>query len=203
MSISITLYEDSGPVVDNKGTTRVAVNNIGWKADGTDETGNPYAFSPVVRPKTPDELWSRSYKKYHFAKIEGTYANASRVRVKISNGITGAPPAGYETETSLIMDTALQKVRIFYKLSNIYEQPNDAWDGELRFLQNGAVVLYPAVSTIGPEDATTYPQYLTPNTTYYTQYLITQLVVPHGYTVGNIGEINITWYVDEYEDGNV
>lgn len=203
MSISLQLYEDTGPVLNGRGTNRVAVENIGWKSDGTDDTGNHYAFSPITRPQTQDELWARSYKKYHFAKIEGTYPIASRVRIKISNGINGAPPEGYEGESTLTADPLLNTIRIFYKLSNTYEQPNDNWDGELRLLETGERILYPSLSTTGPEGTQAYPQYLTTNTTYYTQYLITQLEVPYGLGIGNIGEVNIEWYVDEYEDGNV
>jgi len=202
MPINLTLYEDTGPAVSGAGTYRNAVGNIGLKADGTDDTGNHYAYSPVIRPYQ-GEYWSHSYKKYHFLKLHGTYPAASRVRIKISNGVKDAPPEGYESESTLVNDADPYKVRIFYKLTNTYEQPNDAWDGELRFLEDGTVTLYPSLSLTGPGSNQTYPQYLTANTTYYTQYLVTQLEVPVGSGVGNIGEVNIEWFVDEYEDGDL
>ena len=203
MSISLQLYEDSGPAILGRGTYRIAAGNIGWKSDGTNEEGNHYAFSPITRPDNGDVLWARSFKKYHFALINGTYSAGSRVRIRIKNTVDGAPPAGYESETTLTSDELNQKVRIFYKLSNTYEQPNDNWDGEMRFLQSGETILYPSLSTTGPEGVQAYPQYLTANTTYYTQYLITQLEVPYGTGIGNIGEVNIEWFVDESEEGDI
>lgn len=205
MSAEITLYEDTGPASGGAGTTRTEVSNIGWKSEGSNDTANHYSMAPIIRSENSGGMWARSFKKYNFAKIVVTDAPASRVRIKISNGITGAPPAGYEGETSLTGDT--HKARIFYKLTNVYEEPGDAWDGTLTYLDNGSVTLYPSVSTTGPNGTQQYPQYLshspTPGTTYYTQYLVTQLIAPVGTNSGNIGDVNIEWIIDEYEDGNV
>ena len=190
MSINIQLYEETS-------TGKVAVSNIGWRSAGTDDTSF-YVYNPIIRPQG-DTIFTYSFKKYNYAKIEGTYPIGSRPRIKISNGITGAPPdqlAGCEDGSQL---------RLYYKLTNTFESPNDQWDGTMIFLPAGETIIYPAVSTSGPESATTYPQYLSGNTTYYTQYLVTQLVAGQG-TVrdfGNIGEVNIEWYMDEYEDTNV
>lgn len=197
MSVTISLYEDTGALTSGHGSTQSVVENIGWKSSGTDESSH-YVYNPIIRPQ--DEIpFTYSYKKYNYMKIEGTYPIGSRPRIKISNGITGAPPdgmAGCEDGSQL---------RLYYKLTNIYEQPNNQWDGTMIFLPAGDTIIYPAVSTTGPEAAVIYPHYLSGNTTYYTQYLVTQLIVGQGTSkdFGNIGEVNMEWYMDEYEDTNV
>ena len=205
MAITMTIFEDSGPLLAGKGTNRTAVNNIGWKSDGTDENGNHYAFSPIRRPyQIGEDLFALSYKKYHHASIVGPYPKASRVRIKLINEVTGLPFEGYDTESTLAEDVdPNSQVRLFYKLTNIYEQPNNVWDGGMHYLENGTTILYPSLSLTGPEGVQSYPQYLETNTTYYTQYLVTQLAVPVGLGVGNIGKVNIEWYVDEYEDNDI
>ena len=129
-------------------------------------------------------------------KIAGTYAKGSRPRIRITGNYTGAPPTGY---------AGTDKVKLFYKLTDIYEQPNNTWDGTLMYIGPGdSHVLYPTVSTTGPEAAATYQQYLTGNATYYSCYLVTQLVVEGGNVsdFGNIGEMFVEFYMDEYEGTN-
>lgn len=197
MSITVSLYEDSGPTVDGHGTTRILVDNIGWKSSSSDET-NEYAYNPIIRPEGVVP-YTYSYKKYNYLEFHGTYVAGSRVRIKISGNITGAPPD----------DAAgTNKIRLFYKLTNTYEQPSNAFDGSLIYLPPGETkILYPTLSTTGPEVVGTYPQYLTADTTYYSQYLVTQLFVENDNgsmtSFGNIGELNIECYLDEYEDGNL
>lgn len=195
MALNVTVWEDSGPITSNRGTTRIQVTNIGWKSTGTDET-NLYVYNPIIRPQDNIPL-TYSYKKYNYMKIAGTYPVGCRPRIKIRGDYNGDPPQGYE---------GTDKVRLYYKLSTVYEEPNNTWDGSLIYIPPGATrILYPMVSTSGPESASSYSQYLTANTTYYSQYLVTQLVVEQGAEVdfGNIGELNIEWYMDEYEGTNV
>lgn len=197
MAITITIFEDSGPLLNGKGTNRTAVTNIGWKSNGLDET-DPYIYGPLIRPEG-DTPFTYSFKKYNFLKIEGTYPIASRPRIKFTGNYNGAPPQGYEK-------SGANQVRLYYKLTNEYETPNNDWDGSLMYLPPGVTqTVYPAMSVVGPELATTYPQYLIGNITYYTQYLVTQLLVPAGTSIdfGNIGELNIEWFFDEYEGTNV
>lgn len=68
-------------------------------------------------------------------------------------------------------------------------------------LINSSATLWPMLSTVSPEYADSIIMNLTPNTTYYTNYLITQLYVRAGTEteVGNIPEINIQLLVDDYE----
>lgn len=202
--ITLTIYEDSGPKVSNHGTSQSIVENIGWRNEGTPDTVF-YANNPIVRPYG-DQLFSVSYKKYNYLKVSGTYPKASRVRITISGVPYTAPPDDFEGYHAT--SDKNQQIRLFYKLSNIYEQPNKEYDGELMYVPPGGLTIYPTMSMTGPESATGYPQYLDTNTTYYTQYLITQLWVPVGPgglldPYGNLGDVNIEWSLDEYEDNNV
>ena len=76
MAITMTIFEDSGPLLAGKGTNHTAVTNIGWKSNGLDET-DPYIYGPLIRPEG-DTPFTYSFKKYNFLKIEGTYPFASR-----------------------------------------------------------------------------------------------------------------------------
>lgn len=196
MSIIVRLYEESGPVVAGRGANIIEVDNIGWKSAGTDETSE-YVYDPISRP-TGSAPFSYSYKKVNFIKIEGTYGIASRVRFKIYGDLLNKThEEGY---------AFTDKVRLFYKLTDVYETPTNTFDGTLMYIAPGeSKVVYPALSLTSPTSARAYPQYLESNTTYYTQYLVTQLFVEQGTPAdfGNLGELNIECYVDEYEDGNI
>lgn len=192
MAITIQLYQDTGAVVSGHGTTRIPVTNIGWKSNGTDET-NSYVFYPINRPEDVATPFGYSFKQYHYIKISGAYPAGSRLRFNISGGVNATRPAGYEGSGS---------ARLFYKLTNTYQVPDDTFDGSMIFLPSGTTqMIYPTVSTTGPEAATSYIKHLAQDTTYYTQYLVTQLFVDQGLETefGNIGELHITALVDEYE----
>lgn len=221
MSITLQLYEDTGTASGNKGSARTAVTNIGWRANGQDDTSD-YVYNPIVRdaggPYGPDDdyyipfvndVFVFSYKKYNHIKWTGTYPAASRLRVLISGDADGAAPDGHKYQSG--------NVRVFYKLSDTYETPDNNWR-DMIYVPNGeSLIIYPKSSTTGPEANTAYPQYFAANTTYYSQYLVTMLAVSSvaigeidlndpvasGSAFGNIGDINIKWYFDEYEGTNV
>lgn len=189
MTMLVELYEDSGTAVAGRGTTRIAVENIGWKSSGLDES-NSYIYHPITRSET-DVVWS--YTKYNFMKISGTYAAGARPRIQISGNVAGAAPEGYDSTT---------KVKLYYKLTNEYETPSNAMDGSLIYVPPGGITVYPKLSTVGPEDASsTYVHHLAGNTTYFSQYLVTQLLVEPGtaFDYGNLGELVVKVFVDEYE----
>lgn len=189
MTMLVELYEDSGTAVAGRGTTRIAVENIGWKNSGLDES-NSYIYHPITRSET-DVVWS--YTKYNFMKISGTYAAGARPRIQISGNVAGAAPEGYQSTT---------KVKLYYKLTNEYETPSNAMDGSLIYVPPGGITVYPKLSTVGPEDASsTYVHHLAGNTTYFSQYLVTQLLVEPGtaFDYGNLGELVVKVFVDEYE----
>lgn len=187
--MTVELYEDSGALAAGRGTTRIAVENIGWKSSGLDES-NSYIYHPITR-STTDVVWS--YTKYNFMKISGTYAAGARPRIKISGNVAGAPLKDYKGTT---------KVKLYYKLTNEYETPSNSMDGSLIYVPPGGITVYPKLSTTGPEDAAAaYVHHLAGNTTYFSQYLVTQLLVEPGTVLeyGNLGELVVELLVDEYE----
>ena len=194
MTIEVEVFEDSGALLSGHGTTRQSVTNVGWKSSSLDET-NHYVYYPVYRSKTD---WGFSYPKYNYIKISGTYAAGARPRMTISGSVIGAPPSGY---------TGTHKVRLYYKLTNTYGSQSDAMDGTLIYLPPGVTqTVYPRMSTTGPEVATAYTKHLTGSTTYFSEYLVTQLYVEPDATrfrYGNIGEIVIKFHMDEYETADL
>ena len=66
------------------------------------------------------------------------------------------------------------------------------------YYDNTSLTLYPRLSTTGV--GFSYYRHLAQNTTYYTQYLVTRVLVEPGTTFGNIGDLTIACLVDEYED---
>lgn len=194
MTITVELFQDTGAVTSGHGTTRLSVNNVGWKDSPLDET-NTYVFYPLVRPElTP---FGYSYKIHTYMKISGTYPLASRPRFRISGSVIGARPPGYEGEGNS---------RLFCKLTNTYSAPSKSFDGSLIYVEPGQeLTLYPRMSTTGPEAATSYVKYLSANTTYYSEYLVTQLFVEQGMDIeiGNIGQLQLSVFVDEYESTDV
>ena len=183
MALTIEIFEDSGALTLGHGTTRIITDNIGWKSSGLDET-NHFVFYPLRRP---DSGFTYSFIKYNYFKISGTYAKASRPRIIVTYP---------EPNTGV-------GAKVYYKLTNTYAVPTNAFDGSLMYLPDGR--LYPRMSTVGPEAATTYSQYLTGNTTYYTEYFVTQLFVhTEDYADPELLYCNIIsplikFEVDEYE----
>lgn len=186
MAITIELYEDTGPVSAGRGSTTTLVDNIGWKDSPFDET-NAYVFYPLQRPIHPS-VYTMSYTKYNFFKITtDTLAPYSRLYINITGNYVGSPPSGYRGCNG--------KVKLFYKMTNIYQPPSNSLTG-LTYIPpgSGSLILLPFLSTTGPDTATsTLPINLSSNTTYYTNYLVTQLFVEQGNwnDYGNIGSLNI------------
>ena len=121
MTITAQLYQDSGAISSGHGTTRISVINVGWKNSALDET-NSFVFYPIVRPTSVP--FTYSYTSYNYLKISGTYPNGSRPRIRISGSVTGAAPAGY---------IGTDKCKLYYKLTNTYAVPSNAFDGSLQW----------------------------------------------------------------------
>lgn len=181
MALTIEIFEDSGALTLGHGTTRISVDNVGWKSSGLDET-NSFAYYPLRRPDGVP--FTYSYKKYNYFKISGTHAKATRPVIIIQGGYN--------------MATAL---KLYYKLSNTYAEPTNAFEGDLIYVNSSTLMLYPKLSTVGPEDTSaSYVQYLTSGTTYYTQYLVSQLFVGTGGSYQNLPELKIGLYLQEFEN---
>lgn len=180
--INIELYEATGSSPDTG-----IVDNLNWKSiSGVDAT-YPYYLHPITRPyfwgngdaRNDSALYACSEVKYNYAIISGTYSAAKRVRWVISG------PTDLDTN-------------LYYQITNTYTIPtNLLMTGT--FINN-STTLYPGLSTSGPSSASQIIN-LTPNTTYYTNYLVTQLYVKRGAwnEVGNTTEITISLLVDDYE----
>lgn len=208
MTISLTLYEDAGPKAGDNGTTRTIVENIGWKSHPADDETTSFASYPVRRPQNPrsELVWSFSYSKYHFFKFNGTYTAATRPRIVVTLGTGGGsgPAVGGSVEEG--------PVRVYLRLSDTYETPTNNWDEDGVLLMPGkSVTLYPKVSVVGPHAGLQYLKSMVANTTYYTQYLVSQLVVQQDYLddaspyklVGNIPATTVKFMLDEYESGDI
>ena len=196
MALTVEIFEDSGALTLGHGTTRIITDNIGWKSSGLDET-NHFVFYPLRRP---DSGFTYSFIKYTYFKISGTYAKASRPRIIINHSLR-------------IGGECIGRTKLYYKLTNTYAEPTNAFDGSMIYIppddEEPNIRLYPRTSTVGPEVATTYNQYLNTNTTYYTEYFVTQLFVHTTDYVdpevvaasiyGNISSPLIKFEVDEYE----
>lgn len=192
MSITIEAWEDSGPAVSGRGTTQQKVINVGHKDDDASEDFN-WGYYPIVRPSpgsaNESDNMALSFHKYTFFKISGTYSSASKVRVKIVGNLTGAAGTG-------IAD----KVRLVYKWTNTYATPsNDMLIGST--YDEADLELLPFLSETGPDTATSFCNILQPNTTYYTNYLVTQLHVDPSILDdhGNIPLITFECHLVDYE----
>lgn len=180
--INIELYNVYGS--PGSPTLEVMDSNF-WKNISADEATYPYYMYPLRRPYAPnatlyDDMYVCSYLRYTRGVISGTYTKAKRARWTISGA------AGLNT-------------KLYYKMTSTYANPNNLLMSGT--LINSSATLWPMLSTVSPEYADSIIMNLTPNTTYYTNYLITQLYVRAGTEteVGNIPEINIQLLVDDYE----
>lgn len=188
MTIDIDHYQDSGALTSGRGAVTTLITNIGWKTAGSNEE-TTYAQAPIIRPTTTPI--ANSYEYYTFFKLSGTYIKGSRVKITIAGNPNGSSEDGYATVGT--------GVKLFYRLVDTYETPDSVDDGDLVYYDGTTIALYPKLSMFGPQSGATYHQYLDENTTYYTQYLLTRILVEQGSTFGNIGDVSFNCTVDEYE----
>lgn len=183
MSITIEAYEDSGMLTSNRGSIIQLVENIGHKSTSNDESFH-FSYYPILRPSphssNENDLYGVSFHKYTHFKISGTYASATRVRIKMEV----IEPEG--DEANLVYTKTGN--RVVYKWTNHYQTPTEnllsgsTWDME------SPKILVPCLSTSSPDTATDFVHILQPNTTYYTNFLVTQIHLNKG-ILENLGEI--------------
>jgi len=168
MALTIELWEDSGAATGSpqRGTTIQEVDNLGWKDSSLDET-YPFADYPIGRPYG-STLYSTSYKKYYFYKIYGTYTETDPPTIKFDGTPIGdGSPIG-EAE-NLVMT---------YKWSNVYETPNKTLLSGIIYDPTIPPIWTPLLSITGPNASDfTEVTSLVNDTTYYTPYLVTQLII--------------------------
>lgn len=187
MAVTIEVYEHTGV-----GPTNEQVTNSNWKSTGGEDSVYKYWFYPLRRPTSPT-LFTISYNKYLYAKIivnasapNNQTTGIARIRW-VPNGVPGI------------------ETRVYYGLFNTYTQPINTLDGRLTLLENDTSCIAPRVGSGGPSSATTYQNSITTTpgvpVTYYTEYLVTQMVVERDTGQLRIGNTSgITWQLqlDEY-----
>ena len=154
MPINIEIYERTGP---SGSPTDTLVTNMNWKSQSLPDNLYKYYYYPVRLPMDGD-MMTCSATKFIYAKISGTYAGAKRVRWRIS------APDGLDSGS-----------RLNVGLRSTYTTPTPSYQGDLSPYQSGVVV--PKLSTTGPASSPALLNTLTANTTYYTEFLVTQFIL--------------------------
>jgi hypothetical protein len=197
MTLLVEIWEDSGAIDINTGlpTIRQEVDNIGHKSNGSDETF-PFVDYPITRPSpgsfNQNENAVFSFHKYNYFKFSGTYPKAAQVRLIFNGGVDG------EGQPSIASN-----VRLVYRWTNVYAEPtNEMLNGAIL---DGVMKHVPMLSTTGPETATGLIPFLDENGTYYSNYLVTQLMIDKSDLEdwGNIDLLEVKVEVHEYETGEI
>ena len=187
--INIRLFRDEGVVTGSRGTPLEVTNfNMKDSASYTVEyyTTEETTGAALIRPTVAGEQML-SYKVYTFIMVEGAAERLKNLRFKVTRE-----------------DTAdADKAQLFYKMTNVYAAPDNAFDGDMLLMANndGVVLtptIYPNLSTVGPHLATTraveYTSY-----PLYTNYFVTQMRVNKDSLVGNTAEFKLRFEAYEYE----
>ena len=106
-----------------------------------------------------------SYKKYYFYKIYGTYVEALPPTIKFEGRADAVPPGGVETS------------QVVYQWTNVYTTPDTNLLSGTTYDPNIPPTWVPLLSTTGPNGVMSEVTSLINNTTYYTPYLVTQLML--------------------------
>lgn len=189
--IDIQIFQDVGAITAGRGTP-IEVANWNMKDSAnyatayypTDET----SAAPLIRPLLAGEQ-TLSYKVFTYFKLTGTYSKIKNLRFRVT--MATAPEAS--------------DAQLFFKNTNVYETPTKNFDGGMILLanKNGVVYsdpIYPMLSTVGPNSATTRQTVYTGTAPLYTNYFVTQIRVNKGSTVGNTAEMELKFEAYEYGD---
>lgn len=193
MSANIDLYEDLGAPLAGRGTTVLLLNSWDLKASAdpafayypTAETSS----APLIRPFNLPGAQTLSFKKYLSFKIDGTYSRLKNIRMRLS--------IGEEAQSN--------GAQLFYKMTNTYAAPDNAYDGNMMLLStaNGQGLLtteiWPFLSTVGPQSATSRQVTYGPNQTLYTNWLVVQMRVNNNAAVGNSAEFELKLEAYDYD----
>lgn len=169
--INIELWEEWGAPNLGRGTSSSQVTNFNWKNTGNGDT--PFHLSVLRRPTDPGDV-KLSYKKYNYFKITGTYSRLVRPKLIFTPGRNGAPEDAH-LASQIATNTAL-----YYKLSWSYAQPDNNFDGEMKHVMTDGNRSYEVLLPLSTSPIQYEPykeEFLTPNVTLYTPYIVTQLMV--------------------------
>ena len=168
MALTIELWEDSGTEVTGRGTIQQEVDNIGWKSSSFDETFPPVDY-PIRRPLDNDFV-TASYQKFNYFKIYGSYDYAHELEIQFEGEIAGNGGGS----------GVAKNVHLLYNWTNVYTTPTNTLMAGSTYNPSLPPVWRPQLSTTGPNGTMSPIQVFAPDTTYYTMYLVTQLVVYPG-----------------------
>jgi hypothetical protein len=189
--IDMVAFRDEGPVISGRGTP-IEVDDFNMKSSAsytieyfpTKETTG----APLVRPVLLGEQ-ALSFKVYTFFRLTGDTEVVKNLRFTVSVEGTGEADG----------------VQLFYKHTNVYQEPTDAYDGDMIYLgtPGGSILqaqFWPNFSTVGPHLATSRASSYTlaTGTPLYTNYFVTQLRVNKGSTVGNSCEFKLKLSCHEF-----
>jgi hypothetical protein len=189
MAPVLQFFQDSGTLTSGRGAVTTEVDNWNMKdSNGLTTLYYPHdaaTCAPLIRPTLAGDL-KLSYKIYTFFKISGTYTKIKNLKLKISIDDAAQASGGM----------------LYYKLTNVYQTPDNAWDGQMlpaytgSAFANGAsdLVLWPNWSAVGPDSATSRNMFYGPDATLYSAYLVTQLYIQNSTLnsdVGNTAEFKL------------
>ena len=188
--IDFQIYRDEGPITSGRGTPREVTN---WNMKDSSAYLTVYyptqetVGAPLIRPLNAGEQ-KLSFKVYTFFKLSGSYASIKNLRFRVS--MVNSPQAS--------------DVQVFFKNTNVYQTPDNAFDGDMILLadKNGVVYsdpIYPMISTVGPNSATTRQTTYNGTAPLYTNYFVTQVRVNKGSTIGNSAGFELKFEAYEYE----
>ncbi len=187
--IDITMWRDEGAPTSGRGTP-IEVTNFNMKNATAYATmyypTNETTAAPLVRPIDAGAQ-TLSYKVYTFFKLSGTYEWIKNLRFRVS--VEGAAQAS--------------DAQVFFKNTHVYQEPDNAFDGDMILLANktGSILsdpIYPMLSTVGPNSATTRATAYNNVGPLYTNYFVTQLRINKGSLVGNTAQLKLKFEAYEY-----
>ena len=188
--IDIQIFRDEGPLTSGRGAP-LEVMDFNMKNSALYLTEyyptNETSSAPLIRPLNAGEQ-TLSYKVYTFFKLSGSYDIIKNVRFRVS----------METAADTGVDAQL-----FFKMTNVYQTPDNAFDGDMILLANSAGTvlsdpIYPNISTVGPNSATSRLISYANVSPLYTNYFVTQLRVNKGSFAGNTPEMKLKFECYEY-----
>ena len=139
----------------------------------------------IPRPAKAGDL-VLSYKKYLYFKVSGTYA-AKLKDVRIELKVDAA--------------TQAQKSLLFYKQTNVYAQPDTAFDGKMIYTSNASpsLMIHPRLGS-APTSAFARGIVYGPNETFYTNYIVLQMAAQQSTwnDVGNTAEFQLRLSFKEF-----
>lgn len=193
MTVNVQVFEETGAIAGGRGSVVTEITNLNWKSSA--DPAQVYYLNPVKRPSQfghDDQEFigdqNNSYKRFIFFKVSGTYSIVKDFRIIVSVSL---PEQAKDCD-------------LFYKMTNVYEVPNQSYDGSMLYVpKDKDIIIHPMLNGSSPNLATTRPIVMGPNATFYTNYFVTQMRVPGQVDadkmIGNTEQYKIRYEVREFE----